>query len=124
MFENCEFVFADKYNQWTNSLWTYGGSSFTFNDCVFTSENGKFINVYREANPDTVVDVTLNNCKFVNNAATENKAAVNIKSQCAWNVTINNCTTKGAFPEANGGLWQSAPDYGTANAGNTVTVNP
>ena len=123
MFENCEFVFADEYNQWTNSLWTYGGSSFTFNDCVFTSENGKFINVYRQANPDTVVDVTLNNCKFVNNA-TANKAAVNIKSQCAWNVTINSCTTEGAFPEANDGLWQSAPDYGTANAGNTVTVNP
>ena len=124
MFENCEFVFADEYNQWTNSLWTYGGSSFTFNDCVFTSENGKFINVYRQANPDTVVDVTLNNCKFVNKAAEANKAAVNIKSQCAWNVTINSCTTKGAFPVANGGLWQSAPDYGTANAGNTVTVNP
>ena len=124
MFENCEFVFADKYNQWTNSLWTYGGSSFTFNDCVFTSENGKFINVYREANPDTVVDVTLNNCKFVNKVATANKAAVNIKSQCAWNVTINSCTTEGDFPEANDGLWQSAPDYGTANAGNTVTVNP
>ena len=123
MFENCEFVFADEYNQWTNSLWTYGGSSFTFNDCVFTSENGKFINVYRQANPDTVVDVTLNNCKFVNKAAT-NKAAVNIKSQCAWNVTINNCTTEGDFPAANDGLWQSAPDYGTANAGNTVTVNP
>ena len=124
MFENCEFVFADEYNQWTNSLWTYGGSSFTFNDCVFTSENGKFINVYREANPDTVVDVTLNKCKFVNKATTANKAAVNIKSQCAWNVTINSCTTEGAFPEANDGLWQSAPDYGTANAGNTVTVNP
>ncbi len=124
MFENCEFVFADEYNQWTNSLWTYGGSSFTFNDCVFTSENGKFINVYREANPDTVVDVTLNKCKFVNKATTANKAAVNIKSQCAWNVTINSCTTEGAFPEANYGLWQSAPDYGTANAGNTVTVNP
>ena len=123
MFEKCKFVFADESNQWTNSLWTYGGSSFTFNDCVFTSENGKFINVYRQANPDTVVDVTLNNCKFVNKAATENKAAVNIKSQCAWNVTINSCTTEGAFPAANNGLWQSAPDYGTANAGNTVTVN-
>ncbi len=124
VFEKCEFAFAEEYNEWTNSLWTYGGSSFTFNDCVFTSENGKFINVYRQANPDTVVDVTLNNCKFVNNAATANKAAVNIKSQCAWNVTINSCTTEGAFPAANGGLWQSAPDYGTANAGNTVTVKP
>ena len=123
VFDECEFVFADEYNQWTNSLWTYGGASFTFNKCTFTSKNGKFINVYRQANPDTVIDVTLNECKFINKAATANKAAVNIKSQCAWNVTINKCTTEGAFPGANEGLWQSAPDYGTANAGNKVTVN-
>ena len=79
--------------------------------------------MYRQANPDTVIDVTLNECKFINKAETANKAAVNIKSQCAWNVTINKCTTKGAFPGANEGLWQSAPDHGTANAGNKVTVN-
>ena len=121
-FNNCNFVFSDDYNQWTNSLWTRTGSSFTFNRCTFTSENGKFINVYREGNPDTVVNVTLNNCEFINKTTTANKAAVNIKSQCAWNVTINNCTTEGAFPEANNGLWQSQPDFGTANAGNKVTV--
>ena len=118
VFDNCEFV-NDAYN-----LWTYAGSSFTFNNCTFTSDSGKFINVYRQGNPDAIVDVTLNNCKFINKGATASKAAVNIKSQCAWNVTINNCTTEGEFPTANGGLWQSAPDYGTANAGNTVTVNP
>ena len=122
-FVKCNFVFGEDYNQSTNSLWTRTGSSFTFTDCTFTSENGKFINVYREGN-NGVVDITLNNCKFINNAAAANKAAVNIKSQFAWNVTINNCTTVGAFPTENNGLWQSKPDYGTAAAGNKVTVNP
>ena len=122
-FVKCNFVFGEDYNQSTNSLWTRTGSSFTFTDCTFTSENGKFINVYREGN-NGVVDITLNNCKFINNAAAANKAAVNIKSQFAWNVTINNCTTVGAFPTENNGLWQSKPDYGTPAAGNKVTVNP
>ena len=122
-FVKCNFVFGEDYNQWTNSLWTRTGSSFTFTDCTFTSENGKFINVYREGN-NGVVDITLNNCKFINNAPAANKAAVNIKSQFAWNVTINNCTTEGAFPAENNGLWQSKPDNGTAAAGNKVTVSP
>ena len=122
-FVKCNFVFGEDYNQWTNSLWTRTGSSFTFTDCTFTSENGKFINVYREGN-NGVVDITLNNCKFINNAAAANKAAVNIKSQFAWNVTINNCTTEGAFPAENNGLWQSKPDNGMAAAGNKVTVSP
>ena len=117
-FINCKFVNENDY-----CIWTYAAQNVSFTDCNFTT-GGKFINVYRQENPDTIVDVTLNNCKFINNAATANKAAVNIKSQCAWNVTINSCTTEGAFPEANNGLWQSAPDYGTANAGNKVTVNP
>ena len=123
-FIKCDFVFAEDYNQYTNSLWTRTGSSFTFTDCTFTSENGKFINVYREGN-NGVVDVTLNNCKFINKAPAANKAAVNIKSQFAWNVTINKCITEGQFPTENSGLWQSKPDNGAAVAeGNKVTVNP
>ena len=95
----------------------------SFTDCNFTT-GGKFINVYRQENPDTIVDVTLNNCKFINNATTANKAAVNIKSQCAWNVTINNCTTQGEFPTANNGLWQSQPDNNLPIAtANKVTVD-
>ena len=123
IFNNCKFMFADESNEWTNSLWTYGGNSFTFNTCTFISENGKFINVYRQGSPDAVIDVTLNNCKFINRGEA-NKAAVNIKSQCAWNVTINSCTVEGDFPEANGGLWQSASDFGSPHPGNKVTVNP
>ena len=118
-FINC--VFEQTTNDY--NLWTYGGN-VTFTDCVFKA-NGKFINVYRQQNTadGEVTNITLTNCKFINNAAA-NKAALNIKSQMAWNVVITNCTTEGKFPAENGGLWQSASDTGTVASGNTVTVNP
>ena len=117
-FINCKFVNENDY-----CIWTYAAQNVSFTDCNFTT-GGKFINVYRQENPDTIVDVTLNNCKFINNATTANKAAVNIKSQCAWNVTINNCTTQGEFPTANNGLWQSQPDNNLPIAtANKVTVD-
>ena len=118
VFDNCNFVFPEGGNEWTYNLWTYGGSSFTFNNCTFTSDIGKFINVYRQGN-DGVVDVTLNGCKFISNAASANKAAVKINGDHAWNVTINNCTTDGVFPTDNSGLWQIEK----AVAGNQITVN-
>ena len=119
VFDNCNFVFPEGGNEWTYNLWTYGGSSFTFNSCTFTSDIGKFINVYRQDN-NGVVDVTLNNCKFINKASSANKAAVKINGDHAWNVTINNCTMDGEFPATNNGLWQidSSPV-----AGNHITVD-
>ena len=118
-FVNCVFEqTAADYN-----LWTYGGN-VTFTDCTFIS-NGKFINAYRQQNTadGEVTNLTLTNCKFVNTGSA-NKAAVNIKSQMAWNVIITSCTTEGEFPAENNGLWQSAPDDGAVVApGNTVTVN-
>ena len=118
-FVNCVFEqTAADYN-----LWTYGGN-VTFTDCTFIS-NGKFINAYRQQNTadGEVTNLTLTNCKFVNTGSA-NKAAVNIKSQMAWNVIITSCTTEGEFPAENNGLWQSAPDDGAAEApGNKVTVN-
>ena len=118
VFDNCNFVFPEGGNEWTYNLWTYGGSSFTFNNCTFTSDIGKFINVYRQGN-DGVVDVTLNDCKFINKAASANKAAVKINGDHAWNVTIKDCTTDGVFPTDNSGLWQIE----NAVAGNQITVN-
>ena len=118
VFDNCNFVFPEGGNEWTYNLWTYGGSSFTFNSCTFTSDIGRFINVYRQGN-NGVVDVTLNNCKFISKAASANKAAVKINGDHAWNVTINGCTTEGEFPTANGGLWQIE----NAVAGNQITVD-
>jgi len=118
VFDNCNFVFPEGGNQWTYNLWTYSGSSFTFNNCTFTSDIGKFINVYRQGN-NGVVDVTLNGCKFINKAVSANKAAVKINGDHAWNVTINNCTTDGVFPTDNSGLWQIE----NAVAGNQITVD-
>ena len=118
VFDDCNFVFPEGGNEWTYNLWTYSGTSFTFNNCTFTSDIGKFINVYRQGDSG-VVDVTLNNCKFINKAATANKAAVKINGDHAWNVVINNCTKEGEFPADNGGLWQIE----NAVVGNKITVD-
>ena len=128
-FSNCKFVFPEDTNEWNNytyNLWTRTGSSFTFNNCTFTSENGKFINVYREGN-DGVVDVTLNKCKFINNGNAK-KAAVLVKGAKAWNVTITDCKLEGNFDEFDkddgssydaNGLWLIE----NAAVGNKITVN-
>ncbi len=102
-FTNCEF------NQ-SNSdyhMWAYAGN-LTYTGCTFTnSKTGKFLNVYNE-NGTTKYTVTVNNCKFVNEASAANKAALNVKATCgskvlAYDVIINDCTTEGAFPETNWG---------------------
>ena len=102
-FTNCEF------NQ-TNSdyhMWTYSGN-VTYTGCTFTnSATGKFLNVYHEGGKPTYT-VTVTDCKFVNQASAANKAALNVKATSgsnllAFDVIINNCTTEGAFPEANWG---------------------
>ena len=99
-FTNC------KFNQ-SNSdyhMWAYSGN-LTYTGCTFTNEKtGKFLNVYNE-DGTTKYTVTVNNCKFVNQATSANKAALNVKATCGqklltYDVIINNCTTEGAFPEA------------------------
>lgn len=98
-FTDCEF------NQ-TNAdyhMWAYAGN-LVYTDCTFTnSAEGKFLNVYNE-DGSTKYTVTANNCKFVNNAASSSKAALNVKATCEdkslqYDVYVNNCTTEGAFPE-------------------------
>ena len=88
-------------------MWTYAGN-VTYNNCTFTnSVTGKFLNVYNESGA-TKYTVTVNDCKFVNNASAANKAALNVKATSdsnvlAYDVILNNCTTEGAFPEENWG---------------------
>ncbi len=98
-FTDCEF------NQ-TNAdyhMWAYAGN-LVYTDCTFTnSAEGKFINVFNEGGA-TKYTVTANNCKFVNNAASSSKAALNVKVTCGdkslqYDVYVNSCTTEGAFPE-------------------------
>ena len=86
-------------------MWTYGANA-DYTGCVFNG-NGKFLHVYNEGSAD-LRTINIKNCKFVSTA--KNKAAVNVKSSCGdthlkFNVNIDNCTTEGEFPEANGGLW-------------------
>ena len=88
------------------SMWTYGANA-DYTGCVFNG-NGKFLHVYNEGNVD-LRTINIKDCKFVSTA--KNKAAVSVKSSCndtthlQFNVNIDNCTTEGEFPEANGGLW-------------------
>ena len=87
------------------SMWTYG-ANVDYTGCVFNG-NGKFLHVYNEGSVD-LRTINIKNCKFVSTA--KNKAAVSVKSSCGdthlkFNVNIDNCTTEGEFPEANGGLW-------------------
>ena len=87
------------------SMWTYGANA-DYTGCVFNG-NGKFLHVYNEGSVD-LRTINIKDCKFVSTA--KNKAAVSVKSSCGdthlqFNVNIDNCTTEGEFPEANGGLW-------------------
>lgn len=86
-------------------MWTYGANA-DYTGCVFNG-NGKFLHVYNEGSVD-LRTINIKDCKFVSTA--KNKAAVNVKSTSSgthlqFNVNIDNCTTEGKFPEANGGLW-------------------
>lgn len=86
-------------------MWTYGANA-DYTGCVFNG-NGKFLHVYNEGSVD-LRTINIKDCKFVSTA--KNKAAVNVKSTSSgthlqFNVNIDNCTTEGEFPEANGGLW-------------------
>lgn len=86
-------------------MWTYGANA-DYTGCVFNG-NGKFLHVYNEGSVD-LRTINIKDCKFVSTA--KNKAAVNVKStsygtHLQFNVNIDNCTTEGEFPEANGGLW-------------------
>ncbi len=107
LFSYGDMNFTDcSFNQ-SNSdyhMWNYSGN-VTYTDCTFTnSVTGKFLNVYNESGA-TKYTVTATNCKFVNQASSANKAALNVKATSgsnllAYDVIINNCTTEGAFPEA------------------------
>ena len=102
-FTNCQFV----QNNSDYHMWTYAGN-VTYDDCTFTNNaTGKFINVFKESTSERYT-VKVNNSKFINKATTASKAALNVKATSgsnllSYDVIINNCTTDGAFPEANWG---------------------
>lgn len=98
-FTNCKFV----QNNSDYHMWAYSGN-VTYKGCSFTNnKTGKFINVYNEG-VSTKYTVTVENCTFINNAAS-NKAAINVKATCGskllnYDVIIKSCTTNDSFPAA------------------------
>ena len=86
VFKDCIFKSVDDYN-----IWTYAGMDFTFDNCTFNSDAGKFVNAYKEEATGTT-KLTFTDCKFV--AGTENKPAVCLKGfkNNAWNVTFSGCS--------------------------------
>ena len=101
-FTNCEFNHSGDYH-----MWTYAGN-ITYTGCTFTNETkGKFLNVYNDQGIDPAYTVKVTDCKFINKGESS-KAALNVKAtytdpnkvqhEIAYDVTITNCTTEGAFP--------------------------
>ena len=86
VFKDCIFNSVNDYN-----IWTYAGMDFTFDNCTFNSDAGKFVNAYKEQATGTT-KLTFTDCKFV--AGTEDKPAVCLKGfkNNAWNVTFSGCS--------------------------------
>ena len=78
IFTNCIFDVSNDY-----SLYTYGGSSFEFENCKFNSDVGKFINAYVEIPMTTsTTKITISNCSFiVKESAQQFYPAVCLKKQ-------------------------------------------
>ena len=94
VFKNCTFKNDGDYN-----IWTYAGKDFTFDNCEFVSNIGKFVNAYKEQRVDSTLKFT--NCKFTNTGNID-KPAVCLKSYTgiAWDVTFSNCTTQNAATDS------------------------
>ena len=86
VFKDCIFNSVNDYN-----IWTYAGMDFTFDNCTFNSDAGKFVNAFKEQATGTT-KLTFTDCKFV--AGTEDKPAVCLKGykSNAWNVTFSGCS--------------------------------
>lgn len=88
IYNNCEFVntVEGKY-----AAWVYDGT-VVYNNCTITAVN-RAAKVFNE-NPNSNLNVTYNNCKFVASGTNKNKAAVEVavmnNTAVATVVTINN----------------------------------
>ena len=118
VFKDCTFANnAGDYN-----IWTYAGTDFTFDGCVFESDTGKFVNAYKEQK----VDSTLNfvNCEFkYTGTGTASKPAVCLKSysNMIWNATFTSCISSAAIDSTTGSAFYSIESG--MNAATTVTIN-
>ena len=116
VFKDCIFNSVNDYN-----IWTYAGMDFTFDNCTFNSDAGKFVNAYKEEATGTT-KLTFTDCKFV--AGTENKPAVCLKGykSNAWNVTFSGCSLTNCKTDVATGSNYYLLDQGIENA-TTVTID-
>ena len=117
VFKNCTFASVESdYN-----MWAYAGMDFTFENCTFNSDAGKFINAYKTQHTNTT-KLTFTDCKFV--AGTENKPAVCLKGyeSNAWDVTFSGCSLTNCKTDATTGSNYYLLDQGIENA-TTVTID-
>ena len=115
VFKDCIFNSVNDYN-----IWTYAGMDFTFDNCTFNSDAGKFVNAYKEQATGTT-KLTFTDCKFV--AGTENKPAVCLKGyqSNAWDVTFSGCSlTKCKTDATTGSNYYLIEDVENAT---TVTID-
>lgn len=121
VFKNC--VFEDNNNDY--NLWLYSGSKFVFENCVFNSTAGKFINAYQPSNTTKLVEVVIDGCKFV--GETEKYPAIFLKPQTIWKVEINNteCENVKAGSESGSVLYdvRMNEDGVTVKSETTVTID-
>ena len=121
VFKNC--VFEDNNNDY--NLWLYSGSKFVFENCVFNSTAGKFINAYQPSNTTKPVEVVIDGCKFV--GETEKYPAIFLKPQTIWKVEINNteCENVKAGSESGSVLYdvRMNEDGATVKFETTVTID-
>ena len=116
VFKDCIFNSVNDYN-----IWTYAGMDFTFDNCTFNSDAGKFVNAYKEDATGTT-KLTFTDCKFV--AGTEDKPAVCLKGykSNAWNVTFSGCSLTNCKTDATTGSNYYLLDQGIEKA-TTVTID-
>ena len=121
-FINCVFdnTMANQY-----SIWTWGGTDVTFENCTFNT-NGKAILLYGGAAASNPTNLVVNNCTFNDhNNGTAGKAAIEIGNDynATYTLTVNNATVNGFADGKNTGskLWANKNSMDAAHL--TVTID-
>ena len=121
IYENCTF----KQSRNDYNMWVYGAAKVDYINCTFIGQ-GRFLHIYNESGDKN--NVTLEGCKFINEAtAKSEKAAVEIKIDCIngkilnSETHINNCTLNDA--SLFNGLYRLSSNLGAdINTSTTVKV--
>lgn len=121
-FINCVFdnTMANQY-----SIWTWGGTDVTFENCTFNT-NGKAILLYGRATASNPTNLVVNNCTFNDrNNGAAGKAAIEIGNDynATYTLTVKNATVNGFADGNNTGskLWANKNSMDAAHL--TVTID-